>query len=222
MNTKRIDLLLRLSQRGYDTQHPTLTKWLRIYGEETGRVQGRLLDVGVGETIIAAVELMRDGEGHETPMTFREALRLVLERLERTGESAAPLMPVTAGGSGLGAEHAAMLDEVLRHARAQVVGHETLLDELRAIQARLEVVEEKVAAVERREATFDLDEALDIVAGARQAMKLANGFHLFTSDEGAVVMPRTAKFIPVETPEPGPTWWQQSWSWLAGWFSRAG
>lgn len=214
---KRIDLVHQLSRLGHDVQPATLTKWLRVYGEETGQVQGKVLGVGVGETIIAAVTLLRNGETEEIPMTFREALGVTLDRLEQAGPGAARGEQVP-GGSGLGADHASVLAEVLRHGQAQVVTQEAMLDVLRTVNTRLETIEAKLELIERREPAFDLDESLEILAGARQSLALARGFSLFEASEGPVLMPRPHKFVPVplEDPEPGSSWWRRGWEWVLG------
>lgn len=225
---KRADVIEELNEQGHNVQHATLSKWIRVAEEETGRKQGQLLDVDTVELIIDAVNLMRDHVKRGDKITFREATVSLLRARRQPQPTAAPApapLPAEPVTLTLSVEDAQTLKEILQHTQAHanwqrsvISGLSAAQHELAALKAQVQVLSERPIP-EAAEPLFDHMERTLLIAGARQATRLDWGFALEDSQEGPVFMPRRTRERPLAIPDPEPSWWRRTWDWVLDLFT---
>lgn len=222
---KKADLIDELNEQGHAIQHATLSKWVKVLEEETGRAQGQLLDDAAGELIIDVVNGLRDRLDRGEKVTFREVLRAHVRGHHQPGQSVAavptpePVEPVTLT---LSAKDAETLQEILRYTRAHANWQRSVISGLSDARRELTALKAQVQAMNEAEAVPPMfnDEEKDLFfRAALQAELLERGFVVVESVEGVVLMPRTKKGRPLplpvpSEPEPELSWWRRGLEWV--------
>lgn len=223
---RRQEIIEQLAKLGHVVKHATLSKWIAIYEEESGRVQGQKLDDNAGEAIISAVDHMKASHERGRKLSFRDALR---ETQRGFSENVRMEVPATAGPAEsittytLSEDQARMLSDLLEFVNQNSTWPNTVGNLLREIGQWMESIDGQLAELKDQE-VFSGDERREILERLRRITD--QGYVLMEAREGMVMMPRSNTNKPVPLPVPAEPeldlpWWQRSWEWLVERFTRA-